>query len=85
MHHLSVVLIATQYNTKKEVFKLMQLIKNIIQCKSCEDIIESTHRHDFKWCQCGKVAIDGGLDYGKRIYPEPPSEDWIEDLSEYKN
>jgi hypothetical protein len=69
----------------KEVFKLTNLIKNIIKCKSCGDVIQSIHTHDFKWCECGKIAIDGGLSYGKRIYPEPPMEDWIEDLSEYKN
>jgi hypothetical protein len=34
-----------------------------IRCKFCNDIIESLHRHDFKWCKCKKVFIDGGNDY----------------------
>lgn len=24
------------------------------------------NRHDFKTCQCGKVSVDGGIDYLKR-------------------
>ena len=44
----------------------MQKIKrNRIKCKKCLLIIESKHRHDFKWCGCKSVAVDGGLDYVK--------------------
>lgn len=39
---------------------------NRIRCKFCGDIITSTHRHDFKWCKCGRVAVDGGHDYRRR-------------------
>jgi len=39
------------------------LIRNAIKCLACEDVIESTHRHDAKSCKCGKVGVDGGLDY----------------------
>lgn len=60
-----------------------KMIRNIIKCKHCNDIIESRHRHDFKWCKCEKVAVDGGTSYGKRMFPELPMEDHIEDLSEY--
>ena len=35
----------------------------MIQCKKCIDIIESVHRHDFKWCSCKSIYIDGGRDY----------------------
>ena len=52
---------------------------NKIQCKFCNDIIESTHRHDFKFCKCGRVAVDGGHDYLKRCFYE--KDDYIE-LSE---
>lgn len=58
---------------------------NRIKCKHCNDIIESFDQHDFKWCKCGKVAVDGGLLYGKRLFPELPIEDHIEDLSEYED
>ena len=37
--------------------------KNMLVCLKCEDVIESTHRRDFKWCKCGAVFIDGGQDY----------------------
>lgn len=40
---------------------------NRIQCKQCKDIITSHHLHDFKWCKCKAVAIDGGSWYLKRI------------------
>ncbi|WP_335510883.1 DUF7695 domain-containing protein [Bacillus sp. JJ722] len=65
--------------------KMEVLVKNIIKCKSCNDIIESTHRYDFKYCKCGKVAVDGGLDYAKRVFPNMPMEDWFEDLSVYED
>jgi hypothetical protein len=31
--------------------------------KCCDDIIQSTDRHDMVWCKCGKSAIDGGNEY----------------------
>ena len=39
---------------------------NKIRCKSCGDVIESEHTHDFRWCKCGSVAVDGGKSYLKR-------------------
>ena len=45
----------------------MKIIKrNAVKCNKCGDIIESTHRHDLKWCSCKTVAVDGGLEYIKR-------------------
>ena len=58
-----------------------RIIRNAIRCKLCGDIIESTHRHDFKWCKCGKVAVDGGTAYLKRS-GEPEN---CEELTEYAN
>jgi hypothetical protein len=59
----------------------MQKIKsNKIQCNFCKDIIESTFRHDFVTCSCGKVAIDGGKDYLRRCYEN--SRDEYTELSE---
>jgi hypothetical protein len=37
--------------------------RNRIQCGHCLSLIESEHRHDFKYCACGRVFIDGGKDY----------------------
>ena len=29
-------------------------------CTSCGDIIQSTYCHDFRWCSCRSISIDGG-------------------------
>lgn len=55
------------------------IIKNCIKCKSCGDIIISTHRHDFKRCSYGRVAVDGGYDYLKRCFTDSPND--FEELS----
>ncbi len=39
------------------------ILRNSIICNNCKDVIESKHRHDFVYCQCGKVSVDGGHDY----------------------
>ncbi len=44
-----------------------KILVNKIQCKKCKDIIESKHVHDFKWCKCRSIAVDGGLEYLRRI------------------
>ena len=53
---------------------------NRAKCGACGDIIESTHRHDFVRCGCGKTFVDGGLNYLRRGFTE---EAGYEDLSEY--
>ena len=57
-----------------------KILVNKIQCKKCNDIIESKHVHDFKWCSCKSIALDGGLEYLRRL---GNLEDIIE-LSEFK-
>lgn len=37
--------------------------RNRAKCKKCGDIVESKHRHDFKWCKCGAFFLDGGKSY----------------------
>lgn len=59
-----------------------KLIRNAIKCNLCGDVIESTHRHDFKRCKCGTVFIDGGLDYSRRGYKNS-RDDYI-DLCEWE-
>ncbi len=46
------------------------IIKNQIRCNHCGDLIESTHRHDFRSCKCGRVSVDGGHDYLKRCFQD---------------
>lgn len=69
----------------EKIYKLIQnkevvdmIISNKVKCLLCNDIIESTHRHDFKWCSCKNVAVDGGKSYLKRTYKL----DEYEELSE---
>lgn len=57
-----------------------KILVNKIRCKKCGEVIESTDRHNFKFCKCGTVAVDGGRDYLKR---SGNREDW-EELSEYE-
>lgn len=40
---------------------------NRAQCKRCLEVVESYHRHDLQFCQCGAIAVDGGKDYLRRI------------------
>lgn len=44
------------------------IIRNSARCLDCDDEIESLHRHDFKYCKCGNVAVDGGDEYLRRVY-----------------
>lgn len=69
------------------------IIHNRIRCKICGDVIESTSRHDFKWCKCKACAVNGGHDYLKRAWDpyafpgkmpiDVTMDDIIEELSEY--
>lgn len=58
--------------------------RNIIRCKKCDDIIESKYGHDFKYCKCGSVFVDGGTDYVRTGWPGGNYDDWIEKLTEYE-
>ena len=59
-----------------------KLIRNAIKCNHCGDVIESKHTHDFKWCSCETIAIDGGLSYAKRSFKN--GLDDFTDLSEWE-
>jgi hypothetical protein len=47
--------------------KDIKLTINAAQCTKCNDIVTSKHRHDFRFCKCGAVAVDGGLEYARRV------------------
>lgn len=34
-----------------------------MRCLRCGGIAESRHRHDMRYCPCGAIAADGGLEY----------------------
>lgn len=56
-----------------------KIISNKAQCRHCGTIIESKTQNDFKRCTCGKIAVDGGHEYIKRL----ENEENIIELSEY--
>lgn len=39
-----------------------------IQCPLCKEKVWSRHRHDFRYCNCGYCAIDGGREYSRLVY-----------------
>ena len=49
---------------------MWRIKRNAIKCNHCGEIIESTYRHDFKTCSCGRVSVDGGHDYLRRCFVE---------------
>lgn len=58
-----------------------KIILNSIQCNFCKDVIISFHKHDFKFCKCKNVSIDGGLDYLKRGFHK---QDDYRELSQFE-
>lgn len=65
------------------VFLNKKIKCNKIKCNYCGDVIESKTVHDFVYCSCKKVAVDGGKDYLKRIYTKDLNTDYVE-LSEFE-
>lgn len=51
------------------------IIENKIKYKKCGEIIESKTVHDFKWCKCKSVAVDGENDYLRRLGKEEDYEE----------
>jgi hypothetical protein len=43
------------------------ILSNQVRCVQCGDEPYSAHRHDFQHCECGAVAVDGGMDYLRRV------------------
>ena len=61
---------------------MRRIIKNSVKCNLCGDIIVSEDVHDFKFCKCGSVSVDGVNDYLRRTYKN--SRDDYTELSEYE-
>jgi hypothetical protein len=55
-----------------------KILYNAIRCRRCGDVIESKHVHDFKMCKCGRVGVDGGHEYLRRIGPIVDAEELSE-------
>lgn len=43
------------------------ILRNQARCLQCGDFIMSVYRHDLKRCKCGELAVDGGVDYVRRL------------------
>lgn len=43
------------------------ILSNQAKCRKCGDEPYSANRHDFKYCGCGSMAVDGGMDYIRRV------------------
>jgi hypothetical protein len=46
---------------------MKKIIQNSVTCEECGDNIWSSHRHDYRQCVCGAIAVDGGMDYLRRV------------------
>ena len=60
--------------------EMRKIKSNKIRCRKCGEIIESVSVHDFKFCKCGAVAVDGGHEYLRRC----GNLENFEELSEYE-
>lgn len=52
-------------------------MRNAVKCLHCNTIVESKHRHDFVFCSCKHVAVDGGKEYKKRVW-DGRDPNWME-------
>ena len=43
------------------------ILSNQALCVKCGDSPYSANRHDFRHCECGAMAVDGGQDYLRRL------------------
>lgn len=62
----------------------MKIIRNRIRCLSCGQVIESKTVQHFVYCSCGKVAVDGGSLYVRRVFPSGQPAEWYEEMTEYE-
>lgn len=46
---------------------MLKIIRNSARCLHCKQEVVSHHTHDFKKCECGSVAVDGGKEYIRRV------------------
>jgi hypothetical protein len=49
----------------------MKLLLNGAKCKKCKTTVYSGSTHDFRYCSCKAIAVDGGHEYIRRSgYPD---------------
>lgn len=69
VREIDVLNYVTKSSTPKQRKKLAigPIFINAAVCKKCKDYIRSKHKHDFKWCSCKAIAVDGGSWYARRL------------------
>jgi hypothetical protein len=43
-----------------------KIIRNAAKCLKCNDVVESVSLHDFRFCKCESIFVDGGRHYIRR-------------------
>lgn len=61
---------------------MKKIIRNMIKCNRCGDIIESVSVHSYVTCSCGTVSVDGGKEYLRRSFKN--SKDDFTELSQFE-
>lgn len=51
---------------QKDNFCVGKFKINAVKCNSCQQVIESDHKHDLVACECGSIFVDGGSWYLRR-------------------
>lgn len=46
---------------------MKMILSNQAKCLRCGDTPFSAHGHDFRHCSCGAMAVDGGMNYLRRL------------------
>jgi hypothetical protein len=39
------------------------IIRNAVKCNKCQEVLQSTHVHDYVECLCQETMVDGGNEY----------------------
>lgn len=52
---------------ERKKMNIGDIYSNAAKCLKCGDVIRSRNRHDFVWCSCISLAVDGGSCYAKRL------------------
>lgn len=42
---------------------VLPIVATGLMCPKCDDIIFSRANHDYHYCTCGSISIDGGFEY----------------------
>lgn len=57
------------------------ILSNQVVCLKCGTRPFSANRHDFRYCKCRAVAVDGGTEYLRRLWTGGPAEEVFSELS----